>query len=165
MSVHRSNHLSICRDSYDGFFQKLMDKAYFHYKPDDGNPVPEPLAHAAELVRSADCYMIVSPEYNHAAPPALSNMMNYFGSSMYGFKPAAITTYSAGMWGGVRAGNALRPMLTEMGCLPVSACAQINWAWKACMLHVCCTLHICCMYSASMFCVCCTYVLCMLHVC
>ena len=27
-----------------------------------------------EIVRSADCYLIISPEYNHSIPPALSKM-------------------------------------------------------------------------------------------
>merc|ERR1712226_389043 len=57
--------------------------------------------------------------------------MSHFGASNYGFKPAAICTYSAGMWGGARAGVALRPFLSELGCLPVSATFQLAGAWKA----------------------------------
>ena len=34
-------------------------------------------------------------------------------------------TYSAGQWGGVRAGVALRTTLSELGCLPVSAMIHI----------------------------------------
>ena len=40
-------------------------------------------------------------------------------------------TYSAGHWGGARAGVALRPFLSELGCLPVSAMLQLRGAWKA----------------------------------
>ena len=36
-----------------------------------------------------------------------------------------LVTYSAGQWGGVRAGVALRTTLSELGCLPVSAMIHI----------------------------------------
>lgn len=35
-------------------------------------------------------------------------------------KPSAIVTYSPGPFGGCRAAMALRPFLSELGCLPVS---------------------------------------------
>lgn len=57
---------------------------------------------------------------NHSIPPALSSMMGHFGGSNYACKPSAIVTYSPGAWGGSRAAMALRPMLSELGCLPVS---------------------------------------------
>lgn len=37
-------------------------------------------------------------------------------------------TYSAGQWGGTRAANSLRPFLSELGCLPVSAMIHIPMA-------------------------------------
>ena len=67
----------------------------------------------------------MTPEYNHAPSPALLNIFNHFGSSTFGFKPSAIVTYSAGQWGGTRAAQALRPVLSELGCLPVSAMIHI----------------------------------------
>ena len=38
---------------------------------------------------------------------------------------ASAVTYSAGQWGGTRAGVALRTTLSELGCLPVSAMIHI----------------------------------------
>ena len=67
---------------------------------------------------------------NHTISPALTNMMNYFGGSMYANKTSGIVTYSAGMWGGARCGVALRAYLSELGCLPVSATAQLARAWR-----------------------------------
>ena len=52
-------------------------------------------------------------------------MKNHFGSSIFSFKPSAIVTYSAGQWGGTRAAHSLRPILSELGCLPVSAMIHI----------------------------------------
>ena len=63
----------------------------------------------------------MTPEYNHTASPALLNVLNHFGSSTFSYKPSAICAYSAGQWGGSRAAIALRPVLSELGCLPVSA--------------------------------------------
>ena len=116
------------RETEGGFYMRLMEKAYFHYKP--GEEVPPALAAAAEQVRTADAYVVCTPELNHQIAPALTNTMNYFGSSSYAQKASGIATYSAGMWGGARCGAALRPYLSELGCLPVSATMQLAGAWK-----------------------------------
>ena len=70
------------RETHDGFFLSLMEKAFFHYK--EGEDIPAPLLETAEILRSADCYLVVSPEYNHTLPPGLTNLMNYFGSKVRG---------------------------------------------------------------------------------
>lgn len=73
-----------------------------------------------DIVAGADCYLIISPEYNHTIPPALSSIMGHFGSSCYTAKPSAIVTYSPGPWGGMRAAMDICTMCHELGCLPVS---------------------------------------------
>eukprot|EP00971_Amphidinium_carterae_P260307 5164574-Amphidinium_carterae.1 len=91
---------------------------HFFLKPDDERRKKmDPMAAA---LKAADAYVIVSPEYNHSFPPALSSMMNHFGGSNYSHKASAIVTYSPGPWGGMRAAIALQPFLHELGCLPVS---------------------------------------------
>jgi chromate reductase, NAD(P)H dehydrogenase (quinone) len=77
----------------------------------------------AQTIAAADCFLVVTPEYNHSVPPALSSMMGHFGGSLYANKPSGIITYSAGPFGGTRAAMALRPLLSELGCLPVSKLA------------------------------------------
>jgi NAD(P)H-dependent FMN reductase len=74
----------------------------------------------AQTIKAADCYLIVTAEYNHSLPPALSGMMSHFGGSNFKFKPSGILTYSPSPYGGTRAAVALRPFLSELGCLPVS---------------------------------------------
>merc|ERR1711924_537998 len=71
----------------------------------------------------ADCYVVVTAEYNHSIPPALSSMLGHFGVSNYANKVSAIVTYSPSPWGGMRCAMALRPLLSELGCLPVSKLA------------------------------------------
>jgi len=73
-----------------------------------------------DKVVEADCYVIVSPEYNHVVPPALASVMGHFGGSCYAAKPSAIVTYSPGPWGGMRAAMSIQLLCHELGCLPVS---------------------------------------------
>ena len=82
---------------------------------------PEALVALAAKIEAADGYVMVSPEYNHSMSPALANLLNHFGSSLFSYKPSAIVTYSAGQWGGARAAVNMRTFLSELGCLPVSA--------------------------------------------
>jgi|GEM_PF-48283 len=81
---------------------------------------PAELNELAGKIKAADGYIMISPEYNHSMSPALANLLNHFGSSLFSYKPSAIVTYSAGQWGGVRAAVNLRSFLSELGCLPVS---------------------------------------------
>jgi NAD(P)H-dependent FMN reductase len=63
---------------------------------------------------------VVSGEYNHSIPPALSNLLDYFLEE-YFWRPSAIVCYSAGAFGGVRAAMQLRAMLCELGMPSISS--------------------------------------------
>lgn len=86
---------------------------------------PEALEALAQKIGGADGYVMVSPEYNHSMSPALADLLNHFGSSLFSYKPSAIVTYSAGQWGGARAAVNMRTYLSELGCLPVSAMVHL----------------------------------------
>ena len=62
----------------------------------------------------SDAIVLVSAEYNHSIPPALSNMLDYFVEEFH-YKPSAIVSYSSGNFGGVRAAVQLREMVAELG--------------------------------------------------
>jgi NAD(P)H-dependent FMN reductase len=100
----------------------LLEKPEFAYAK---SHLPTKLKNLRETIAAADAYVAITPEYNHAPSPALINLFNHFGSSFFSFKPSAIVSYSAGQWGGTRAAIALRPILSELGCLPVSAMIHI----------------------------------------
>jgi chromate reductase, NAD(P)H dehydrogenase (quinone) len=100
----------------------LLKKPEFAYAK---RQLPAQLQNLRETIEGADAYVTITPEYNHAPSPALLNLLNHFGSSIFSFKPSAIVSYSAGQWGGTRAALALRPILSELGCLPVSAMIHI----------------------------------------
>lgn len=103
----------------------LLQKPHFAFAK---SQVPADLENIHNAFLEADAYVAVTPEYNHAPSPALINVLNHFGSSTFSFKPSAIISYSAGQWGGTRAASALRPILSELGCLPVSAMVHIPFA-------------------------------------
>ena len=71
---------------------------------------PEILERLATRIRAADAFIIVSGEYNHSIPPALSNLLDHFLEE-YFWRPSAIVCYSAGAFGGVRAAMQLRDAL------------------------------------------------------
>ena len=89
----------------------LLDRMYKEYPKGEA---PEPLETLAALFRSVDGIVVVSAEYNHSIPPALSNLLDHFLEEFF-WKPSAIACYSAGPFGGVRAAMQLRAMLGELG--------------------------------------------------
>jgi NAD(P)H-dependent FMN reductase len=89
----------------------LLDRMYKEYAP---GTAPEVLARLAGLIKAADAFIIVSGEYNHSIPPALSNVLDHFLEE-YFWRPSGIVCYSGGAFGGVRAAMQLRAMLCELG--------------------------------------------------
>jgi NAD(P)H-dependent FMN reductase len=89
----------------------LLDRMYKEYPKGEA---PEALERLAGQFRATDGVVIVSAEYNHSIPPALSNLLDHFLEE-YFWRPSAIACYSAGPFGGVRAAMQLRAMLSELG--------------------------------------------------
>jgi NAD(P)H-dependent FMN reductase len=104
----------------------LLDRMYKEY-PQGG--APDALERLATLYRRADGFIVVSGEYNHSIPPALSNLLDHFLEE-YFWRPSGIVCYSAGQFGGVRAAMQLRMALAELGMpsipslLPIPRIAQ-----------------------------------------
>jgi NAD(P)H-dependent FMN reductase len=88
----------------------LLDRMYKEY---EGN-APAPLEELASIYRQADGFVIVTGEYNHGVPPALKNLLDHYLEE-YFWRPSAIVSYSAGLFGGVRAAMQLRMTLAELG--------------------------------------------------
>ena len=95
----------------------LLDRMYKEYP---AGSAPAVLEQLAALYRAADGFVVVSGEYNHSIPPALSNLLDHFLEE-YFFRPSAIVCYSAGAFGGVRAAMQLRAMLCELGMPSISS--------------------------------------------
>ncbi|MBH0039584.1 NADPH-dependent FMN reductase [Pseudoalteromonas sp. SWN166] len=116
-----SDHEFELIDALDYPSEKVF-KPHFSYAQ---GKAPSMLNTLADKIKAADGYVMISPEYNHSMSPALSDLLNHFGSSLFSYKPSAIVTYSAGQWGGLRAAISMRSFLSELGCLPVSAMIHV----------------------------------------
>ncbi len=111
----------------------LIDKMWKELK--DGAPaglegVRSKLEPLAALYRRADGLLVVSAEYNHSAPPALTNLLDYFLEE-YFWKPSGIVCYSASPFGGVRAAMQLRALLPEIGMPTIPSIQPVPTAGSA----------------------------------
>jgi NAD(P)H-dependent FMN reductase len=95
----------------------MLDRMWKEVKDDSSSQhaaLRAKLAPLAELYERVDGFAIVSAEYNHSAPPGLTNLIDYFLEE-YFYRPSAIICYSATPFGGVRAAMQLRALLAEVG--------------------------------------------------
>ena len=98
----------------------LLDKMYKEMK----SP-PEKLQKLQKIIKDADGYIPITPEYNHSISSAMKNTLDYFLEE-YFFKPSAIISYSVGPFGGVLAGTHLRQILAEMGASAIPSQLPIS---------------------------------------
>ncbi|KXS14584.1 nadph-dependent fmn reductase [Gonapodya prolifera JEL478] len=94
----------------------LLDRMYKEYAR---GTAPAQMERIAETLRRADAFVVVGGEYNHSIQPGLSNLVDHFLEEWF-WRPAGVATYSAGSWGGTRAGVQLRSLLGEIGTAVVS---------------------------------------------
>lgn len=77
----------------------------------------------SESVDAADAFAFVTPEYNYFAAPALVNALNYLVQE-WNHKPAALVSYG-GISGGLRAAQAVKPLLTSLKIMPIPEAVSI----------------------------------------
>ncbi len=111
----------------------LLDKMWKELK--DGSDAKhaglrDKLRPLAELYERADGFVVVSAEYNHSVPPALSNLIDYFLEE-YLYRPSAIVCYSMLPFGGVRAAMQLRALLAEVGMSSIPSIQPVPKAGEA----------------------------------
>ena len=91
----------------------LVDPNDFDF-PGDGNDSEGKDPRYTEITAKADGFFIVVPEYNHSFPGSLKRMLDSELQN-YIHKPVAFAGVSSGMFGGVRAIEALVVTVREMG--------------------------------------------------
>lgn len=94
----------------------FVDPADFEL-PGDGNDPEGKDPRYTEIVKWADGFFIVTPEYNHSFPGSLKRLLDS-ELDHYIHKPVAFAGASSGHWGGVRAIEALVGSVREMGLVP-----------------------------------------------
>lgn len=90
------------------------------YKEHPKGQAPAAMESLADKIRGADGFVFVTGEYNWGIQPGLKNLTDHFLEEWF-WRPAAIASYSAGRFSGVRAATAWHGTLSEMGMVVVSS--------------------------------------------
>ncbi|MCG6204407.1 NAD(P)H-dependent oxidoreductase [Rhodopseudomonas sp. HC1] len=95
----------------------MLDRMYKEYPKGEA---PAAMQALADKIRGADGFVFVTGEYNWGVQPGLKNLTDHFLDEWF-WRPAAIASYSAGRFSGVRAATAWHGTLSEMGMVVISS--------------------------------------------
>lgn len=84
----------------------------------------------SSIVDSADALVIVTPEYNHGYPGVLKNALDWLYPEFVD-KPVALVGVSDGINGGLRAIEALRPVMANFGMFDIQQAVAVRSAQDA----------------------------------
>lgn len=105
--------ISLAPDTLD---MKIVEIGHLpHYNQDSDGNSPIEFDEFRAVIKDAEGYLFVSPEYNRSIPGVLKNAIDIasrpWGQNVWGGKPAAIATTSIGAIGGFGANHILRQTL------------------------------------------------------
>ena len=100
----------------------MLDRMYKEYSEGEA---PSNLLELAGKIRTADGFLFVSGEYNWGMQPGLKNLTDHFLEEWF-WRPAAVASYSAGRFAGVRAATAWHGSLSEMGMVVISSALAVG---------------------------------------
>jgi len=100
----------------------MLDRMYKEYAK---GTAPAALESLAQRIVGADAFVFVTGEYNWGPQPGLKNLTDHFLEEWF-WRPAAIASYSAGRFSGVRSGSIWHAILSEMGMVVVSSALAVG---------------------------------------
>lgn len=112
-SIYAARFVAAVGAGLQGVTTELVDPKDFVFNGDGNDPEGKDERYSA-ITAKADAFFIVCPEYNHSFPGSLKRMLDSELAN-YIHKPVALAGASSGMWGGVRAVQALVGPVREMG--------------------------------------------------
>jgi NAD(P)H-dependent FMN reductase len=71
----------------------------------------------SEIVKTADAFVMVLPEYNYFAPATLINAIDFLHHE-WNYKPVGIVSYG-GVSAGTRSAQSIKPLLTSVKTMPI----------------------------------------------
>jgi NAD(P)H-dependent FMN reductase len=95
------------------------------YKEHPKGTAPPGLEKLAGQIRGADGFVFIAGEYKWGIQPGLKNLTDHFLEEWF-WRPAAIASYSAGRFSGVRAATAWHGTLSEMGMVVISSTIAVG---------------------------------------
>ena len=108
----------------------MLDRRFSDYAPGEAPPA---MADLAARIAAADGFVFVTGEYNGGLQPGLKNLTDHFLEQYY-WRPAAIASYSAGPFAGIKSATAWRGTLAVLGMVVTSTAlslARIGGAFDA----------------------------------
>ena len=100
----------------------MLDRMYKEHKHGEAPAAMEALA---QKIKNADGFVFVTGEYNWGMQPGLKNLTDHFLEEWF-WRPAAIASYSAGRFSGVRAATVWHGTLSEMGMVVISSTLSVG---------------------------------------
>lgn len=112
-SIHAARLVAEVGREQTGVEVTFVDPVEFPFEG-DGNDPEGKNSRYTEIVKRAEAFFIVTPEYNHSIPGSLKRMLDS-ELEYYIHKPVAFAGCSSQRWGGVRAIEALVTTTRELG--------------------------------------------------
>jgi NAD(P)H-dependent FMN reductase len=81
----------------------------------------------APRLAAADAFVLVTPEYNRSFPASLKTAIDWYVEEWQA-KPVGLVSYG-GIGAGIRAGEALRPVLSELHAVVIRDAINIRNVW------------------------------------
>jgi NAD(P)H-dependent FMN reductase len=100
----------------------MLDRMYKEYPK---GAAPAAMEALAQKIRGADAFVFITGEYNWGPQPGLKNLTDHFLEEWF-WRPAAIASYSAGRFSGVRSGTLWHSILSEMGMVVISSTLAVG---------------------------------------
>jgi len=113
VSIHAAKLVAEIGREQRGVEITFVDPVDFHFEGDGNDPEGKNPRYT-EIVKKAEAFFIVTPEYNHSFPGSLKRMLDS-ELEYYIHKPVAFAGCSSQRWGGVRAIEALTLTVRELG--------------------------------------------------
>jgi NAD(P)H-dependent FMN reductase len=82
----------------------------------------------SNLINHTDAFILVTPEYNHSFPASIKNALDYLYKE-WNYKPMAFVSYG-GVAAGTRSLQLLKPIITALKMMPVTASVNIPFFSK-----------------------------------
>ena len=102
-----------------GFKSALLDVKDYRTAATDASKKSPQAKKLAKKIAESDGLIIVTPEYNHAYPGELKMMLDLLYEE-YEKRAVGVCGVSDGRFGGIRAIEALKPVLNALGTIPIN---------------------------------------------
>jgi NAD(P)H-dependent FMN reductase len=128
-SQHLARYITKIANEGNAFEATLVDPANYNF-PGDGNDPAGKDANYTKITEESEAFLIVVPEYNHGYPGSLKRMLDSELKN-YIHKPVAMAGISSGRFSGVRAIEALVPVVRELGLAVTFSDVRVGGSYDA----------------------------------